>query len=101
VAQLDGSARDGSARSATPAATKAIPAMSAGPRSWRRTITPITYRITGEDCFIMRVYAAAIDEFETVLDKFLLYGQTTSSIVQSAAVPPRSLPLPGSPSPAP
>jgi Lrp/AsnC family transcriptional regulator, leucine-responsive regulatory protein len=53
------------------------------------------YRITGEDCFIMRVYAAAIDEFEVVLDKFLLYGQTTSSIVQSAAVPPRSLPLPG------
>jgi Lrp/AsnC family transcriptional regulator, leucine-responsive regulatory protein len=57
------------------------------------------YRITGEDCFIMRVYAAAIDEFEAVLDKFLLYGQTTSSIVQSVAVPPRSLPLPG-PAPA-
>ena len=44
----------------------------------------------------MRVYAPAIDEFEAVLDKFLLYGQTTSSIVQSVAVPPRSLPLPGS-----
>ena len=53
------------------------------------------YRITGEDCFIMRVYAPAIDEFEAVLDKFLLYGQTTSSIVQSVAVPPRALPLPG------
>jgi Lrp/AsnC family leucine-responsive transcriptional regulator len=55
------------------------------------------YRITGEDCFIMRVYAPAIDEFEAVLDKFLLYGQTTSSIVQSVAVPPRALPLPGQP----
>jgi Lrp/AsnC family leucine-responsive transcriptional regulator len=55
------------------------------------------YRITGEDCFLMRVHAAAIDEFEAVLDKFLLYGQTTSSIVQSAAVPPRPLPLPGAP----
>jgi Lrp/AsnC family leucine-responsive transcriptional regulator len=55
------------------------------------------YRITGEDCFIMRVYAPAIDEFEAVLDKFLLYGQTTSSIVQSTAVPPRSLPLPSAP----
>src|ERR1700728_1313355 len=43
------------------------------------------HRITGEDCFLMRVYAAAIDEFEAVLDKFLLYGQTTSSIVQSLA----------------
>jgi Lrp/AsnC family leucine-responsive transcriptional regulator len=58
------------------------------------------YRITGEDCFIMRVYAPAIDEFEAVLDKFLLYGQTTSSIVQSAAVPARSLPLPAAPPPA-
>jgi Lrp/AsnC family transcriptional regulator, leucine-responsive regulatory protein len=55
------------------------------------------YRITGEDCFIMRVYAPAIDEFEAVLDRFLLYGQTTSSIVQSVAVPPRSLPLPAAP----
>src|SRR3984885_16331243 len=53
------------------------------------------YRITGEDCFIMRVYAPALDEFEAVLDKFLMYGQTTSSVVQSTAVPPRSLPLPG------
>ena len=58
------------------------------------------YRITGEDCFIMRVYAPAIDEFEAVLDKFLLYGQTTSSIVQSAAVRPRPLPLPAAPPPA-
>jgi Lrp/AsnC family transcriptional regulator, leucine-responsive regulatory protein len=32
-----------------------------------------------------------------VLDKFLLYGQTTSSIVQSSAVPPRPLPLPAPP----
>jgi Lrp/AsnC family transcriptional regulator, leucine-responsive regulatory protein len=52
------------------------------------------YRITGEDCFIMRVYAPALDEFEAVLDKFLMYGQTTSSVVQSTAVPARPLPLP-------
>jgi len=57
------------------------------------------YRITGEDCFIMRVYAPAIDAFEAVLDKFLLYGQTTSSIVQSSAVPQRPLPLPNLPAP--
>jgi Lrp/AsnC family transcriptional regulator, leucine-responsive regulatory protein len=42
----------------------------------------------------MRVYAPAIDRFEAVLDKFLMHGQTTSSIVQSVAVPPRPLPLP-------
>ena len=52
------------------------------------------YRITGEDCFIMRVYAPALDEFDAVLDKFLMYGQTTSSVVQSTAVPARPLPLP-------
>jgi Lrp/AsnC family transcriptional regulator, leucine-responsive regulatory protein len=57
------------------------------------------YRITGEDCFIMRVHARAVDQFETVLDRFLLYGQTTSSIVQSAPVPPRPLPLPAPASP--
>jgi Lrp/AsnC family leucine-responsive transcriptional regulator len=58
------------------------------------------HRITGEDCFIMRVHASAIDQFETVLDKFLLYGQTTSSIVQSTPVQPRPLPLPEAVSPA-
>ena len=73
-----------------------------GPGQLRRiaelaaTIPAVTecYRITGEDCFIMRVYAPALDEFEAVLDKFLMYGQTTSSIVQSTAVPSRPLPLP-------
>ena len=63
------------------------------------TIPEVTecYRITGEDCFIMRVYASALDQFEVVLDKFLMHGQTTSSIVQSTAVPPRPLPLPAVP----
>ena len=52
------------------------------------------HRITGEDCFLLRVYASGITEFEEVLDRFLLYGQTTSSIVQSSPVSPRPLPLP-------
>jgi Lrp/AsnC family transcriptional regulator, leucine-responsive regulatory protein len=52
------------------------------------------HRVTGEDCFVMKVYAAAIDEFDGVLDQFLVYGQTTTSIVQSTPVPPRDLPLP-------
>lgn len=52
------------------------------------------YRITGEDCFLMKIHVAAVDELEDVLDRFLLYGQTTSSIVQSTPVPPRPLPLP-------
>jgi Lrp/AsnC family leucine-responsive transcriptional regulator len=76
-----------------------------GPGQLRRiaelaaTIPEVTecHRITGEDCFIMRVYAPALDEFEAVLDMFLMHGQTTSSIVQSTAVPYRPLPLPAVP----
>ena len=53
------------------------------------------HRITGEDCFLMKVYVTEIDKLEEVLDRFLMYGQTTSSIVQSSPVPGRPLPLPG------
>jgi Lrp/AsnC family leucine-responsive transcriptional regulator len=52
------------------------------------------HRITGEDCFLLKVHVAAIDQLETVLDAFLAFGQTTTSIVQSSPVPPRALPLP-------
>jgi Lrp/AsnC family leucine-responsive transcriptional regulator len=53
------------------------------------------HRITGEDCFLLKIHVPAVDQLETVLDRFLLYGQTTSSIVQSSPVPPRSVALPG------
>lgn len=53
------------------------------------------HRVTGEDCFVLKVYLPSIDELDQVLDQFLSYGQTTTSIVQSTPVPPRSLPLPG------
>jgi Lrp/AsnC family transcriptional regulator, leucine-responsive regulatory protein len=52
------------------------------------------HRITGEDCFLMKVHAAAVEDLERVLDRFLAYGQTTTSIVQSSPVPRRALPLP-------
>jgi len=52
------------------------------------------HRITGEDCFLMKVHVGAIDQLEAVLDSFLAFGQTTTSIVQSSPVPARSLPLP-------
>jgi len=52
------------------------------------------HRITGEDCFLLKIYVAEIDKLEEVLDRFLMYGQTTSSIVQSSPVPVRALPLP-------
>jgi Lrp/AsnC family leucine-responsive transcriptional regulator len=53
------------------------------------------HRITGEDCFLMRAHLRALEELDGLLDKFLAYGQTTTSIVQSSPVLPRSLPLPG------
>lgn len=52
------------------------------------------HRITGEDCFLLKMYVAQISALETILDKFLAFGQTTSSIVQSSPVPLRPLPLP-------
>jgi Lrp/AsnC family leucine-responsive transcriptional regulator len=51
------------------------------------------YRITGEDCFLMKLYLRSIDELEDVLDRFTPYGLTTTSIVHSAHVPGRGPPL--------
>jgi Lrp/AsnC family leucine-responsive transcriptional regulator len=52
------------------------------------------HRITGEDCFLLKVHAPSIAELEEILDRFLLFGQTTTSIVVSTPVPARPLPLP-------
>jgi Lrp/AsnC family leucine-responsive transcriptional regulator len=53
------------------------------------------HRVTGEDCFVLRVYLPSIDALDGVLDRFLAHGQTTTSIIQSTPVPLRGLPLPG------
>jgi Lrp/AsnC family leucine-responsive transcriptional regulator len=53
------------------------------------------HRITGEDCFLVKVHASAIEDLEATLDRFLLYGQTVTSIVVSSPVPPRALPITG------
>lgn len=50
--------------------------------------------VTGEDGFILKVFLKEISNLDRVLDKLLAHGQTTTSIVQSSPVPPRSLPLP-------
>ncbi len=51
------------------------------------------YRITGEDCFFVKLHLRSIDDLEPLLDRFTPYGQTTTSIVHSAPVPRRPLPL--------
>ena len=47
------------------------------------------YRISGEDCFLLKVHVRALNDLESVLDRFLVYGQTTSSLIVSTPVPPR------------
>jgi Lrp/AsnC family leucine-responsive transcriptional regulator len=51
-------------------------------------------RITGDDCFIIKIHFPAMDHLDRILDRFLLLGTTTTSIVQSTPVPLRQLPLP-------
>src|ERR1700727_2015125 len=50
-------------------------------------------RITGEDCFIMTAHVRSVEHLEEVIDGFAAYGQTTTSIVQSAPVADRGLTL--------
>ena len=50
------------------------------------------YRITGEDCYFMKLYLRSIDDLEPILDTFTPHGRTTTSIVHSAPVPRRPLP---------
>lgn len=54
------------------------------------------HRVTGEDCFILKVYFPDMEQLERLLDHFLFYGTTTTSLIQSSPVPPRPLPLPES-----
>jgi len=42
----------------------------------------------------VKIYVTAIDQLDAVLDQFLAFGQTTTSLVQSTPVPARLLPLP-------
>jgi Lrp/AsnC family transcriptional regulator, leucine-responsive regulatory protein len=52
------------------------------------------HRVTGEDCYILKVHLRTIGEhLDRIIDELLVYGQTTTSIVQSTPVVPRQLPL--------
>jgi len=52
------------------------------------------HRVTGEDCFVLKVHIPAIDQLDRLLDGFLLYGSTITTIIQSSPVPLRPPPLP-------
>ena len=51
------------------------------------------HRITGEDCFYLTVHLRSIDELSGLLDRFLVYGQTTTSIVNGTPIRRRQPPL--------
>ena len=48
-------------------------------------------RMTGEDCYLIRAHVRDVEHLEEVIDRFALYGQTTSSILQSAPVAGRGI----------
>ena len=51
------------------------------------------HRVTGEDCFYMKVHVRSVEHLEEVIDRFTPYGQTTTSIIQSSPVARRGLEL--------
>jgi Lrp/AsnC family transcriptional regulator, leucine-responsive regulatory protein len=51
------------------------------------------HRITGDDCYLMKAHVRDVEHMEEVIDRFAIYGQTTTSIVQSSPVPRRGLPV--------
>jgi Lrp/AsnC family leucine-responsive transcriptional regulator len=53
-------------------------------------------RVTGDDCFVMTAHVRDVGHLEQLIDQFVSYGQTTTSIMQSSPVPRRALaPAPG------
>src|SRR3981081_1396044 len=51
------------------------------------------HRITGEDCFFMQLHVRDVEHLEEVIDRFLPFGQTTTSIIQSSPVAARGVAL--------
>lgn len=51
------------------------------------------HRITGEDCFLLKLHLRSLDELEGVLDRFTPHGRTTTSLIHSSPVTDRPLPI--------
>jgi Lrp/AsnC family leucine-responsive transcriptional regulator len=47
------------------------------------------HRVTGDDCYLITAYVRDVEHLERLIDSFAAYGQTTTSIMQSAPVPRR------------
>jgi Lrp/AsnC family transcriptional regulator, leucine-responsive regulatory protein len=51
------------------------------------------HRVTGEDCYYMKLHIRDVGHLEEVIDRFTPFGQTTTSIVQSSPVAGRGVAL--------
>jgi Lrp/AsnC family leucine-responsive transcriptional regulator len=51
------------------------------------------HRITGEDCFFLTVHLRSIDDLGPLLDRFLVYGETTTSLINASPIPRRDPPV--------
>src|SRR5438128_8991887 len=51
-------------------------------------------RVIGEDCFVIKIHLPSLEQLDRVLDAFLAYGTTTTSLIQSSPVARRAVPLP-------
>ena len=49
--------------------------------------------MTGDDCFYFTMHLRSVELLEPIIDRFTPYGRTTTSLIQSAPVPRRALPL--------
>ena len=49
------------------------------------------HRITGEDCFLIKLHVRSMEHLAEVLDRFSVHGQLTTSIVVSTPVPLRAV----------
>ncbi|HEY6758075.1 MAG TPA: Lrp/AsnC family transcriptional regulator [Baekduia sp.] len=57
------------------------------------------HRITGEDCFFMKVHVRDVEHLEDVIDRFTVFGQTTTSVMQTSPVPGRGVAVTAPPAP--
>jgi Lrp/AsnC family transcriptional regulator, leucine-responsive regulatory protein len=51
------------------------------------------HRVTGDDCYLMKMHVRDVDHLEEVIDRFAIFGQTTTSIIQSSPVSAREISL--------
>jgi Lrp/AsnC family transcriptional regulator, leucine-responsive regulatory protein len=52
------------------------------------------HRITGEDCFFVKLHVRDVEHLEEVIDAFAFFGQTTTSVMQTSPVPRRAVSAP-------